>query len=141
MTTLRQWQDKYGSYKLVARDNYIESKIVGAIGDDITARFIKDITGLAMNFSGRPFGYFADLSGSEGYTENAQRIIARAYRNCIELGCVIDAMMIDSALVKAQMQIINDEADISIPLEVRIFDERSDAVAFIQKIVKKAADA
>ena len=140
MTATRQWQDKYGSYQLVAHQNFIESKVVGTIGEDITARFIKDITALALSFSGRPFGYLADLTGSEGYTEDGYQNIAQAYANCMELGCVIDAMMIESPLVKSQMQQINDDADIIMPLEIRIFKERNQAVAFLEKMVKKAAN-
>lgn len=141
MTSTRQWQDKYGSYQLVCRENYIEAKVVGSIDEDITARFTKDITALAISFSGRPFGYLADLRASEGYTEFALRDIIRGYKSCLELGCVIDALMISSPLVKSQMQTINDALDIPIPLEVRIFDDHNAAVAFIQKIIRKAADA
>jgi len=141
VNTVRRWQDKYGSYQLTANDQFIESVIIGAIGDDITRRFRKDICELAMSYSGRPFGYLADLRASEGYTENAQRTIEEAYKSCLQLGCVIDALMIDSALVKSQMQAVNDAIDISLPLEIRLFNDRDKAIAFIEKVIKKSSGA
>lgn len=136
----RRWQDKYGSYHLIANDHFIESVIIGAVGDSITDRFSKDICDLALLYNGKPFGYFADLSASEGYTEEAEKDIVRSYLRCLELGCVIDAMKITSPLVKAQMQRVSDIVDIDIPLEVRLFNSRDEGVAFVEKIVLKAID-
>ncbi|MDM7861797.1 hypothetical protein QTP81_14435 [Alteromonas sp. ASW11-36] len=137
MTLSRRWQDKYASYQLTVHDKFIESLIIGAIGDDITARFRKDIHELALQYGGRPFGYFADLSQSEGYTGIAEKEIIKAYQICLQCGCVIDAMIVSSPLVKSQMQRVSDILDIDIPLNVRLFDNRDDAVAFVEKIVDK----
>lgn len=139
MSGVRQWQDKHGSYQLKANEQFIEAVIVGAVGDNITQRFYKDICDLAMSYSGRPFGYLADMRKMEGYTEDAQRTIEHAYKMCLQLGCVIDAMMIESPMVKAQMQTVNNAVDIDLPLEVRLFKERHDAIAFIEKVIKKSS--
>lgn len=140
MNTERRWQDKYGSYQLVARDDFLESRVIGSIGEEITAKFFKDIIELAKSYGGRPFGYLADLRLSEGFNDVAERDIISAYKTCMTLGCVIDAMMLESPVVKQQMQRISDIVDVPIPLEVRLFDERSKAVAFIEKIIRKEKD-
>ncbi|WP_100656090.1 hypothetical protein [Alteromonas flava] len=136
----RRWQDKYGSYTLYARDNFIESIILGAIGDNITAHFKKDIIDLAKSYGGRPFGYYADLTGSEGYTEVAEQHIIVAYKACLEFGCVIDAMTIKSPLVKAQMERVSDIVGIDLPLAVRMFESREAGIAFVEKLVQKTKD-
>lgn len=141
MTTIRRQQDKYGSYQLTAYDKFIQSLIIGAIGDGTTARFRKDIYELALGYGGRPFGYFADLSQSKGYNGDAEKEIVKAYQICAQCGCVIDAMLVTSPLVKSQMQRVSDTLDIDIPLNIRLFENREEAVAFVEKVVDKMAVA
>ncbi|WP_100643859.1 hypothetical protein [Alteromonas facilis] len=136
----RRWQDKYGSYHIVAHDDYIDVTIIGAIGDNITSRYKKDVLELARGFAGQPFGIYADLSRYEGYTDASEQHFVEAYKSCLALGCVIDAATICTPLVKSQMQRINDLADIDMPLSVRLFKQREEGVAFVQKMVQKAKD-
>lgn len=112
MTTIRRQQDKYGSYQLTAYDKFIESLIIRAIGDETTARFRKDIYELALGYGGWQFGYFADRSQSKGYSGDAEKEIVKAYQICAQCGCVIDAMLVTSPLVKSQMQRVSDTLDI-----------------------------
>lgn len=50
-------------------------------------------------------------------------------------------MLVTSPLVKSQMQRVSDTLDIDIPLNIRLFENREEAVAFVEKVVDKMAVA
>lgn len=136
----RRWQDEQGSYMLVARENFIEARIIGKISEESGEQFFNDVLSLAKHYTGRPFGYLSDLRLSEGFDELPEENLIDVYKTFSALGCVVDAVVYQSPEVKQRMKQFDDILDISIPLELRLFEDRSKAVSFIEKFVRKSKD-
>lgn len=134
-------QDKYGQYTLQYQDGILTSKIIGAIGHGLTAKFNHDIMEMFSLVKGTPFGYLGDLSECQAFTAEAEKLLYVSHKDAIKSGCVIDAYCVGTALSIEQLRRVRETAGIGTHLEKHLFSTQQDAREFIRAVLNKVNKA
>lgn len=114
--------DKYGSYDLRYDKGILYAVVKGAIGLSLAKKFHLDLQDVFAKTKQQPWAYVGDLSACHAYTEEVEALLPTVHLQAIEAGCVVDAYIFGTAVLKAQIDKIRTKAGAQLELRHCTFD-------------------
>lgn len=132
-------RDKHGTYRLRYENQILYSVVIGAVGASLVKKFIADMLQMYDSIEDHKWGYLADLSQCQAWTLEAENTLPDAHKKAMERGCVVDAYLMGTALLREQAKKVRKNAEIDSDIDQHIFADIPSAERFIRSIIEHLA--
>ncbi|NCP63627.1 MAG: hypothetical protein GW763_09035 [Paraglaciecola sp.] len=136
MTERLTYKDKYAEYQLHSHNQIIFSTVKGVVGVTVAQHFVADFCRLGEAINAYSWGYCADLSACDGYTEEACSLLIAAHKFAMTNRCIVDAYQMTSPLLISQTKNLRIAAGIDANSPLQTFAQQAACVQFINNVLR-----